>query len=104
MRWWGSVYTVFMKIDKSYSNNKLKKYREALGIERTELSKCIQVTPEKIEAWEKGTAVPPIEQYLKLEILFNADLYDLYPATMKKFVKEFKQAAKSHLTAKRKET
>ncbi|MBR5587041.1 MAG: helix-turn-helix domain-containing protein [Clostridia bacterium] len=59
-----------MKKLKTLSTN-IKKYRFSLGITQEELAQKLFVTPQAVSKWETGTALPDVENLIKLADIFS---------------------------------
>lgn len=59
-----------MKNLKTLSTN-IKKYRFSLGITQEELAQKLFVTPQAVSKWETGTALPDVENLIKLADIFS---------------------------------
>lgn len=65
-----------MKNLKTLSTN-IKKYRLSKGITQEELAQKLFVTPQAVSKWETGTALPDVENLIKLADIFSVSADNL---------------------------
>lgn len=60
------------------SKNKLKEYRENVGLSQEKIAEMVAVTRQTIISIEKGRYVPSLELALKFAKLFDCRVEDLF--------------------------
>jgi putative transcriptional regulator len=60
------------------SKNKLKEYRENVGLSQEKIAELVAVTRQTIISIEKGRYVPSLELALKFAKLFDCRVEDLF--------------------------
>lgn len=64
--------------------NKLKEYRENLGLTQKQVAEIIGTDPDWVCHWEKGDALPNLISAMKLSAFYKATIELLYPNFLKK--------------------
>lgn len=64
--------------------NKLKAYREALNLHQQQVAKQLQTVEPRVDVgmvsrYENGVCLPPRNQLKKLEEIYHANRFELYP-------------------------
>ena len=65
--------------------DRIKKYREAAGIEQKELARKLNITANSISNWETGRARPDINLIPGICELLHVTLYELFDMARRKF-------------------
>jgi len=89
-----------MKESTLLTNNYIKQFRDAWGIEREELAELLGIKPEEVDALEKGKAEPTIIQLFMMCSLFNTDTHSLYLNTIIKIDQQIGKGRKKILKEK----
>ena len=59
--------------------NELKKHRVLMGFQQKEVAKLLGLkSPSRISRWEKGLAMPSVDNLIKLSILYATLMNELY--------------------------
>ncbi len=71
--------------------NRLRKYRLISGYKQHEVAKLLKLRhTNPITRWEKGQSMPSLKNVLKLSILYNTFVQELYYDLFKEIKKEIK--------------
>jgi DNA-binding XRE family transcriptional regulator len=66
-------------VEKGRTPNRLKKYRCMHGYSQTDLARKLGMKKSNlISQWEKGTVIPSLDNLLKLCVLYNTLIEELY--------------------------
>ena len=64
---------------RSYIKNRLKKYRVLMGYKQKEVAELLGLkSASRISRWEKGLAMPSVENLIKLSALYSTLMNEFY--------------------------
>lgn len=90
-----------METNKRYQDgidsNTLRAYRHKKGLRQLDMAAIMGFEIiDRICHWERGRAVPGLINAIRLTILFQADLRDLYPGLYKQILAEMQANVDNH--------
>ena len=72
--------------------NSLKKHRLLMGYKQNEVAKLLGLkSANRISRWEKGLAMPNVENLIKLSVLYSTLMNGLYFEVYKEFQLEYQK-------------
>lgn len=90
-----------MEINKRYESeidtNTLRAHRNNFNLRQTDMAAIMGFEViDRICHWERGRAIPNLINAIRLSILFQADLKDLYPELYARIQSEIQTNVKAH--------
>ena len=59
--------------------NKIKYFREKAKLTQEEVARKLDITLRHLQKLEKGECAPSVYKAMRISLVLNADIYDLFP-------------------------